>query len=119
VATGAVWMAGFVLYSWVLYGRPVPSYYRFWNLGTSAGWQPLLANLVSPSRGLFVCVPLVPVVLYLVIRYRGLLEAPSRRLAVTAIAGMCGQVLIVALWHAWAGAAALSRNMIAPSASKP
>jgi hypothetical protein len=103
IATGAAWMAGFVAYSWMLYGRPLPSYYRFWHLGTSAGWRPLVANLLSPSRGLLVCVPLVPVVLYLIVRYRGTLGASARRLAVMAVAGVCGQFLILALWYAWWG----------------
>lgn len=103
VATGAAWMAGFVAYSWMLYGRPLPSYYRFWHLGTSAGWRPLVANLVSPSRGLLVCVPLVLVVSYLIVRYRGAVGAPGRRLAMVAVAGVCGQLLILALWYAWWG----------------
>lgn len=102
-ATGAAWLAVFVAYSWALYGRPLPSYYRFWHLGTSAGWQPLVANLVSPSRGLLVCVPLVLVVSYLIVRYRGMVGAADRRLAILAVAGVCGQFLILALWYAWWG----------------
>lgn len=103
LAVGAAWMGAFLAYSRLIYGQPLPSYYRFWALGTSAGWQPLLANLFSPSRGLFVCVPLVPLVVYLVVRYRGAVARPAWRLAVTALAGIGGQVLILALWYMWWG----------------
>jgi hypothetical protein len=90
-AVGAVWTMTFVCYSWLVYGRPLPSYYRIRALGTTAGWQPLLANLLSPSRGLLVCVPLVPAALLLIARHRRALSAPASRLAVTALAGIGGQ----------------------------
>ena len=110
VAAGTVWSIAFVCYSWLVYGRPLPSYYRFWALGTAAGWQPLLANLLSPSRGLLVCVPLVPAALVLIARHRGALSPPARRLALTALAGIAGQVAIMALWYVWWAGTATARG---------
>jgi hypothetical protein len=100
-ATGLAWMGVFLAYSWVNFGRALPSYYRFWNLGTSAGWQPLLANLVSPSRGLLLCVPLAGVAVYFAIRYQRALAPALRRLTVLGLAGIVGQLAILAFWYAW------------------
>ena len=101
VGVGLAWLAAFVASSWLMYGRALPAYYSLSALGTSAGWQPLLANLFSPSRGLLICVPLVPAVVYLVVKHRARLDVPARRLAATALAGIAGQLAIVAFWYVW------------------
>lgn len=70
VVTGAAWLAAFMIYSWRIYHALVPSYYRPGRLHFAAVWSGLAGNLFSPSRGLFICVPIVIFVAYLLIRYR-------------------------------------------------
>jgi hypothetical protein len=68
--TGAMWLAGFMIYSWRIYHHLVPSYYRPGRLHFAAVWAGLAGNLLSPSRGLLVCVPTLLFVGYLLVRYR-------------------------------------------------
>jgi len=70
VVTGALWLAGFVLYSWVHFGQLLPSYYRAGRLQTGTFKVALAGNLISPSRGLFIYAPVLLFILYLLMRYR-------------------------------------------------
>ncbi len=67
--TGAAWFAGFVAYSWEHFGRVLPSYFAAARLGTSTMVEALEGNLVSPSRGLLIFVPVVVFVVYLPLHY--------------------------------------------------
>lgn len=73
-ATGAAWLAGFVFYSWLHYGQLLPSYYRADRLLFNVFWTALAGNLISPARGLFVYVPVLLFVAYLLVRYRKFLS---------------------------------------------
>lgn len=78
LAAGAVWLALFVAYSRATFGTWLPDYYTRGS-GFSLATLPtgLLGQLVSPSRGLFVFVPLVLVVAYGLVAYRrGLRQRP-------------------------------------------
>ncbi len=68
--TGLTWLAGFVAYSEVLFHQPLPSYYRASRLQFADFGQALVGNLISPSRGLLVFVPVLFFVAYLLIRHR-------------------------------------------------
>lgn len=101
LAVGGSWLAAFIVYSWVHFHRPLPSYYVGRELTFERFWKPLAAHLVSPGRGLLVYVPVVLFVLWLVIRYRR--ELPHRSLvALAAVVGMGHLVLIsgFSMWHA-------------------
>jgi hypothetical protein len=69
IATGA-WLFLFVVYSWTHFHRLLPSYYRAKRLTFENFGEGLAGNLISPSRGLFVYVPVTLFVLYLVVRHR-------------------------------------------------
>jgi hypothetical protein len=99
--TGVALLMGFVSSSLVIYGRPMPLSYYVWQRA-APGWMPLAAALVSPSRGLLVCVPLVLLVSGLLARYRR--DVPSRPLLVLGMLGILLQVLpagAIRIW--WAG----------------
>jgi hypothetical protein len=101
--TGAAWCAAFVAYSWLHFGRPLPSYY---SLGTQLQLASLrtglLANLVSPSRGLLIFVPIVLFVAYLLVRY--VRELPVPRLVVLSAGIVAAHLVAVSgFWCWWAG----------------
>ena len=72
--TGAVWLVGFVAYSWFHYGQVLPNYYRADRLLFNVFWTALAGNLISPARGLLVYVPALIFVGYLLVRFRKFLS---------------------------------------------
>lgn len=97
----AAWGLLFVLYWMAIFGQVLPDYYRLGGLLALTRIAAVLpAILVSPSRGLAVFVPTVPIVLYLVARYWNALD---RRLAVLALGIITGNLLVVASYPVWWG----------------
>jgi hypothetical protein len=99
--TGLAWFGGFLAYSWFTFGKLIPDYFvdsRFDIRGLSTA---LPAILISPSRGLFIYVPILIFVFYLLIRYWKTL--PFQRLAVLTLAMVMIQILTIALWPIWWG----------------
>jgi hypothetical protein len=97
----SAWMLIFVLYWMLVFGQVVPDYYRqggLLELTRIAATLP--AVLISPSRGLLVFVPTVPMVLYLVARYW---KALDRRLATLALGIIGSNLLLVASYPIWWG----------------
>lgn len=82
-ATGALWFTLFLAYNWTTFGELIPGYYRaridFHHAGLS-----LASNLVSPSRGLFVYVPILALMVYLPARHWK--TVPHRGLAALSLA---------------------------------
>ena len=68
-AAGAAWFAGFVVYSWVHFHHALPAYYQGSRLETTHFHEALAGNLISPSRGLLIFVPVTLFVFYLVARF--------------------------------------------------
>src|SRR4051794_2784256 len=68
--TGCLWLAAFVLFSEYHFGSLLPIYYLGKPMMFSGFWSGIAANLISPSRGLFIYVPILLFVGYLLIRYR-------------------------------------------------
>jgi hypothetical protein len=100
--TTAFWLALFVAYSRHNFGTWVPSYFRADRLTFGSFRIALVANLVSPSRGLLVFVPTLFFVGWLLLRYRRTL--PHRRLAGLALAVVALHVIVVSgYWQWWAG----------------
>ncbi len=103
VATGALWLAAFVAYSQHHFGTWLPEYYtqghRFqWE----SWWTGFSAQMISPSRGLLVYVPLVLVVGYLLAAYRHRLQ--HRGLVRTALAAIAIHCTVVAGYgNFWGG----------------
>jgi hypothetical protein len=100
--TGAVWLAGFVLYSWYHFGTLVPSYYRAGRLQFYVFWEALAGNLISPGRGTLVYVPALFFVAYLLARYWRYIPLP--RLLLLALSIVAGHLFIISgFGHWWAG----------------
>jgi hypothetical protein len=101
IATG-FWLGLFLAYSWRHFHHLVPGYYEAGRLRFGATWSALLGNLLSPSRGLLVCVPLVVAVGLLLLRYRQ--SVRFRGLASLAVLLMAGHLAVISgFWHWWGG----------------
>jgi len=98
-ATGAAWFAAFVAYSLHNFGQILPRYYRGYHLHFGSFWTAVAGNLISPSRGLFVFVPVLIFVTYLLARYWRKLPLP--RLVVLALAAAAGHVVLVSCFDPW------------------
>lgn len=103
VITGLVWLAGFVAYSWYHFHDWLPHYYLYAQFGLSTFWVALAGNLISPSRGLLIFVPVIVFVFYLPVRYRRELE--HRRLAVLSLAVIFAHLLLISCFSFWVGGA--------------
>ncbi len=99
--TGAVWLAAFIGFSQYHYGQILPNYYQANRLSFDTFWFALAGNLISPSRGLFVFVPILFFVAYLLIRYRSEIEMP--RLITISISVLVVHLMIVSGFIPWYG----------------
>ncbi len=99
--TGAAWFAGFVVYSWDHYGAVLPAYFRGNRLETKTLGEALLGNLVAPSRGLLIYVPVVLFVAWLVLRHWRHRVLP-RLLVLAAGVSVC-QYVAVSCFVPWYG----------------
>ena len=102
VSTGAVWLTLLVAHSYSSYGQPLPPYYlRATSLSLANIPVALAGQLISPSRGLFVYVPLTVLALYLVVRNWRFLTHSDLVLAVLTAIGI--QTVAIAMWTNWWG----------------
>ncbi len=85
-AAGMFWLACFVALSWKVYGLPIPPYYQGETLRSGPLPWAMAAILFSPSRGLFVFVPVSVWVIWLIVRNFGL---PRHRALVLLALGIC------------------------------
>ena len=98
---GAAWLAAFVAWSEYHFVTLLPLYYRADRLTWGEGWEALAGNLISPSRGLLIFVPVLWFVGYLLVRYWRWQE--WRRLVWLAV-GITGFHLLVIAGHVpWRG----------------
>lgn len=104
VAAGAGlgWLGLFLAYGHATSGALLPPYYRQHALLDPAQLlQGLAGVLLSPSRGLFVFMPLTLVAL--VVAAGNFRRLSDRPLAVAALAACAGQILMVAAYPGWWG----------------
>lgn len=99
--TGLAWFGGFLGYSWFTLGNLIPDYYLESRLNFRDFSNTFPAILISPSRGLFIYVPILFFVFYLLIRYWKTL--PFQRLAVMALAIVILNIITIALYSFWWG----------------
>ncbi len=97
--TGALWLAAFVLYSWIHFGRLLPSYYLVSRLDAAHFGEALAANLISPSRGLLIYVPVLLFVAFLLVRHRR--QLVYRRLVWLSLAVIAADVSVVSAFPQW------------------
>jgi hypothetical protein len=98
-AVGAAWLAAFVAYSWYHFGQVLPNYYLASRLDFHHFWTSLAANLISPSRGLLVFVPVIIFVGYLLVRYAK--QLVSLRLVVLSLTIIVAHVIIISAFPQW------------------
>src|SRR6266849_2252078 len=79
LVVGLAWLIAFIAYSWFHFGHALPSYFLARRLDFHLFWIAFAGNLISPSRGLLIFVPVIIFVIYLLVRYAP--ELPSPRLA--------------------------------------
>jgi hypothetical protein len=102
VVTGLAWLGVFVGYSWIHYKQTLPNYYFMYKHFTTSTFGTALAgNLISPSRGLFVFVPVLFFVAYLLTRYWSGVQLT--RLAVLAIGIVVVHLFVVSAQSPWYG----------------
>jgi hypothetical protein len=94
-----LWLAAFVLYSWTHFGRPLPSYYLVSRLEPAHFREALAANLVSPSRGLLIYVPVLLFVAFLLVRHRR--QLVHRRLVWLSLIIVAANLAAVSLFPQW------------------
>lgn len=100
--TGGAWLVGFLAYSWYHFNQILPNYYLASRLHFDFFWTALAANLISPSRGLLVFVPVIIFVVYLLIRYAKTL--PSHKLVVLSLAVIAAHLTVISGFsHWWSG----------------
>ena len=68
--TGVVWFGGFIAYSYYNYRTVLPNYYLARRLSFTIFFESLAGHLISPSRGLFIYVPVIGFVIWMLVRYR-------------------------------------------------
>jgi hypothetical protein len=93
------WLLAFVAYSELLFGRPLPAYYVASRLQLRGLPSALPGHLFSPSRGLFVYVPVLVVVGWMLVRYRR--TNPSPRLVLVSLLVMGLHVFLVSCIADW------------------
>lgn len=116
--TGLVWAAPFVVWSWFGYGRIMHPYYFLLTEARLVDDTPFLAalagTLISPSRGLLVFCSWIPVLVWILWRYRS--ELRPRGLVYVAGALCVLHLLLVAVsprwWGGWSYGPRLQADML-------
>ncbi|HVS80998.1 MAG TPA: hypothetical protein VHE60_04630 [Pyrinomonadaceae bacterium] len=101
VAVGMAWLFAFIAYSWFHFGHALPSYYLVSRLDFHSFWIALAGNLISPSRGLLIFVPVIIFVIYLLTRY--VRELPAPRLAILCLFIVVAHLIVVSGFSPWWG----------------
>jgi hypothetical protein len=99
--TGFIWLAAFIAYSEYQFGRLLPGYFQQKRFHfTTSFWEGLAGNLISPSRGLLIYIPVLAFVAYLLVRYGDKLRS---RLVLLASGVILVHLIVISLWGAWHG----------------
>ncbi len=99
--TGAAWAALFIAYSFYHFGQPLPHYYSASRLRFGSFPHAFAGNLISPSRGLLVYVPVLLFVVYLLLRFARAL--PCKRLVMLAACVIAAHLVVIAGFDPWWG----------------
>lgn len=100
-ATGALWLALFVLYSWANFHQLLPNYFKASRLSFNSFSTAFAGNLISPSRGLFIFVPILLFIAYLLARYTK--HSPHRRLVMLSLVIIIIHLIAIAGFPHWWG----------------
>ncbi len=110
---GAAWFAGFCAYSWSVFGQLLPDYYQQGaDLSLANLYAGLPANLISPSRGLLIFVPmLVSLVVLVVAEWR---ELEHRRLVWMALFIIAMRLVPASAYRKWWGGGSYGPRLMMP-----
>jgi len=104
LATGAAWLAALVAFSQHQYGLLLPPYYHSYAhadpQSPTSFWYRLAGTLISPSRGLFVYVPVLLFIAYLLGRYH---RTARTRLVVLALSIVVVHIIAISSFVGWHG----------------
>ena len=101
VLTGAVWLGLFVAYSWYHFHQFLPYYYLANRLSFEDFWIALPGNVISPSRGLLVFVPVLLFIVYLLVRYWK--QIAYKRLVWLSLIVITVHMIVIAGFKPWNG----------------
>ena len=113
ILTGMGWLLLFVLYSWIHYRALLPTYFRvnkrlsFEHFATAVA-----GNLISPSRGLLVFVPVTVFVLFIALKFRRSLRSQPLFYLATTISGL--YLLVMSTFNPWWAGASYGPRYLAP-----
>ncbi|MBE7210896.1 MAG: hypothetical protein INR65_07730, partial [Gluconacetobacter diazotrophicus] len=99
--TGAVWFVGFLVFARDHYDAWLPPYFRGSRLNTSTLGEALAGNLIAPSRGLLIYVPIALFAVYVPLRYWRHLA--HRRLLVLGAVASAFHYVTVSCFLPWFG----------------
>jgi len=100
--TGLLWLAGFVACSIYFFGAPIPPYYdETWLFSLSGAGPRIMAVLFSPSRGLFIYLPILIFVLFLTARYWNKLRRET--LVLMSVGVIMADLAILSIFLRWWG----------------
>lgn len=100
--TLGIWLMTFVVFSFYHFGQPLPNYYLASRLNFTNFKTALWGNLISPSRGLLVYVPVTIFVFYLTLVFWRFLF-PQRLACLAIIIILTHLVIISSFPHWWGG----------------
>jgi hypothetical protein len=100
--TAGAWLSLFVVYSWRHFHHFLPAYFEAGRrIEFTVGWSGLLGNLLSPSRGLLIYVPVVLGIGLLLLLYRNTIR--FRPLVALSLFIICGHLVMLAGFEHWWG----------------
>ena len=99
--TGASWLALFIAYSWYHFHQVLPNYYLANRLSFKEFWIALPGNIVSPSRGLLIFVPVLLFIAYLLARYWK--QVALKRLVWMSLVVITIHMIVIAGFKPWNG----------------
>ncbi len=101
IVTGVVWLSGFLTYSFYHFSWWLPRYYELSRLSFGTFWEAMLGNLISPSRGLLIFVPVLFFVGYLLIQHWP--QIAFRKLVVLSLVVIVGHLIVISGFVPWHG----------------
>ena len=114
ISVGAAWLIAFVAYSKSTFGRFLPPYYHRGFYLSRASLVRLAGDLVSPSRGLLVFVPITALIIFMTIHYWRQLR--YRSLAILAISIIVAHLVVLSgdpIWYGgWCYGPRLSTDLV-------
>jgi hypothetical protein len=113
--TGASWFLGFVFYSWSHFRLILPHYFMVSRLSFGSFPVAVAGNLISPSRGLLIYVPVLLFLVYLLIRYWK--QMIHRRLVLLALSVSGGFLIVISGFEPWWAGASFGSRYTAPLVS--